>query len=194
MKAITLLEKWRAVTVSRFGKALLDESERYGGVEEYSALIGTKTPTMGTWVRNTSKPGYTAAMKMLELSPGLKEHLDERGCFDAPARDRRYQRKQAPVPLTRAAQTTTQAREHHARAMTEAEQLAAKHERLDKIRKAAKRVKRRIQQRYSPAADSSFTHAHLHPCTHGGYGAVVDEISGAHANVAVPTTYGVEES
>lgn len=192
MNSITLLDRWRAVTVSRFGKALLDECEKHGGIAEYCALIGTKTPTMGTWVRNTSKPGYTAATRMLELSPSLKEHLDERGCFDAPARDRRYQRKQAPVPLTAAAQTTATAKAHQERAMTDAEHRALKHTRLGKIRKAARKMQRLDKKPYT--THGTISHAHYNPCTHGGYGAVVDEISGAHANVAIPTTYGVEES
>lgn len=192
MKATPLLDRWRAVTVSRFGKAILDECEKHGGIAEYCEKIGTKTPTMGTWVRNTSKPGYTAAMKMLELSPVLKEHLDERGCFDAPARDRRYQRKQAPVPLTRAAQTTTKAREHHQRAMTDAERRALKHKRLATIAKVDRKKRRMDKKPYT--THGTISHAHYNPCTHGGYGAVVDEIGNAHANVAVPTTYGVEES
>ncbi len=190
-----LIEAWREQAVSRFGKALVAEMEKHGGPQAYGELIGVKTPTMGTWVRNTSKPGPDAARRMAEVSPAIKPHLEERGCFDAPARDKRYQRKQAPVPLTAAAQTTETARQQHQRALTAAERRALKLRREPLIKRAARKVNARIRakRKHGDAQHSKLVYQHINPCTHGGQFAIAEGIGIGAADVAVHDSYDIED-
>lgn len=193
-----LLESWREHAISRFGKALVAEMEAHGGPHAYGEIIGVKTPTMGTWVRNTSKPGPEAARRMAEVSPGLVPHLQERGCLDSTGprnRGAHYQRRQALVPLQASAQTTETAQRQHAKALSEAEQRALKHDRLPRIVAAASRINARAKKIRATrdALDRKYGWFHRNPQTHGGVGAVIDAIGYGAADVAVHERYNTEE-
>lgn len=202
----SLIDAWREQAVSRFAKALIAEMETYGGPDAYCALVGVKKPTMGTWVRNTSKPGPDAARRMAEVSPSLIPHLQERGCLDAVSplenarprlrsKNQHYQRRQAPVPLQASAQTTETAHRQHAKALTEAEQRALRHARESLIAKAARKVnvRARAKKRHGDAGHSRLAFDHYNPCTHEGYLAVVEGIGSGAADVGVPESFNTED-
>lgn len=198
----SLIDAWREQAVSRFAKALVAEMEAHGGPDAYCARVGVKKPTMGTWVRNTSKPGPVAAQRMAEVSPSLIPHLQERGCLDAvsplenarprlPSKNQHYQRRQAPVPLQASAQTTETAQRQHVKALTEAEQRAFRLARLDKIR--ARVRTRKHTQRSQERADRKLAWFHRNPCMHGGAFAVVEGIGSGAADVGVPESFNTED-
>jgi hypothetical protein len=193
-----LLERWREVAVSRFGKALLDECERNGGIAEYLKLLGTKQPTFSTWIHNLANPGPKVVARMVEVSPALIPHLQERGCIKTtetaagPLQRGLYRRKQASAPLTASAPTTDVAERQHTKALTEAENRARKLRRRDRIRSAAKRMQQGPQQRKRSRdlAESNFRAAHYNPAPVGRY---FDEHVQPECDVAVPDSYNPEE-
>lgn len=195
VRKVPLIEVWRKIAVSRFAKAMVEEMDRLGGPEQFARLVGTKVPTLGTWVRNTAKPGHACGEKMAAVAPVLKPHLEERGCIGGTKlKNRQYQRRQAPVPLYSAAQTTEVAVREHQKMLTEAEQRALKHERLPLIIKAARKINARVRAKDKrPYEQGTISWSHYNPCTHAGYLAVAEGIGNGVANVAVYENYNTED-
>lgn len=119
----------RALVVSRFGHALLAEADKHGGIHEYRVLLSPKLSdqTFRSWALNARKPTGAYAARLVEVSPELRPHLEERGCF--------RRRPMAAAPITAAAQTTETANRQHSAAIDEAQERATKLERLSLIRK-----------------------------------------------------------
>lgn len=196
VRKIPLIEVWRKVAVSRFAKAMVEEMDRLGGPEKFARLVGTKVPTLGTWVRNTAKPGRACGEKMAAIAPDLKPHLEERGCIGGKQlKNRQYQRRQVPVPLFSAAQTTEVAVREHQKMLTEAKQRALKHARMPRIIKAARKVNARAKARRKQLdqIDAKYGWFNRNPCTHGGAFAVVEGIGSGAANVGVPESFNTED-
>lgn len=118
----------RAIVVSRFGHALIAEADKHGGIPAYRTLLSPKLSdqTFRSWVLNTRKPTGAYAARLVEVSPALRPHLEERGCFK--------RRPMAAAPITGAAQTTETANRRHNAKLSEAQERATKHDRLAAIR------------------------------------------------------------
>lgn len=175
----------RERTVSRFGLALVDEIEKAGSLATYLSKIRVSKTTLIGWVENKTKPDYVRAMRLLDVSPDLREHLEERGSL-TPKRKTAY---------AGGAQTSEQRKERRAAAQAAADKRIAKIERLPAIRAAARKINARVRKAKKHRADElqSARRAHYAPGNRN-YVEHLSEIEAGNADVTTTDSYQMEES